>query len=252
MSRGDQLVNGRIRSEKFQANPGKNLSIDINGKSYLRIPIKTHLITSEDRIADICLHYAKELLREGDILFVSEKIVAITQGRAYHISTINASWFARVLSYFVYKSPYGIGLGKAITMELAIREAGLPRILFAALLSAITKPFGMRGVFYKVAGKNINAIDGPCAYTIAPYNEYAKLPPKDPSLVAKSIRSTVGNETVIIDANDLGSNVLGKSSGDLSDELSRQLFIDNPLGQSAEQTPLCIVRMDVNSPRQKR
>jgi asparagine synthase (glutamine-hydrolysing) len=45
----------------------------------------------------------------------------------------------------------------------------------------------------------------------------------------------------IIDANDIGVNVLGASKG-VDVELIKELFKDNPLGQTTEQTPLCIVR----------
>lgn len=140
------------------------------------------------------------------------------------------------------KSPHGIGLGSPWTMELAIRDAGATRILFAALCSAFTKPFGWRGVFYKVVGRNINAIDGPCSYTIAPYNEYAKLGPSNPDKVARDIKSKIKNDCVIIDANDLGVNVLGRSNEKTSNAFCAAVFKDNPLGQASEQTPICIVR----------
>ena len=111
-----------------------------------------------------------------------------------------------------------------------------------ALAAAITKPFGMRGVFYKVVGKNINAIDGPCAYTLPPYNEYATLGPAEPERVAKRVSREINCDVVIIDANDLGVAVLGKSNEHISDVFCKNVFQDNPLGQSTEQTPLCIVR----------
>lgn len=127
-------------------------------------------------------------------------------------------------------------------MELAIREAGAPRMLFAAFASAITKPFGIKGVFYRVVGCNINAIDGPCSYTLPPYNECAKLGPLKPNKVAREISDAIGNDVVIIDANDLGANVLGKSSKEITDDFCKKVFKDNPLGQTKEQTPLCIVK----------
>jgi len=142
---------------------------------------------------------------------------------------------------FVHKSPYGIGLGSPWTMELAIKEVGVLRIILGALAAAVTKPFGIKGVFYKVAGKNINAIDGSCDYTLPPYNQYAKLGPAEPEKVAKKLKLEINHDVVIIDANDLGVAVLGKSK-DISDEFCKNVFRDNPLGQSSEQTPLCIVR----------
>ncbi|MDP2655955.1 MAG: coenzyme F420-0:L-glutamate ligase [bacterium] len=223
-------------------NEGKQFEIDVSDQRYARYPVKTHVVTDKDDIVVIVKQYVVPHIQEGDMLFISERIVAISQGRAYPIKDIKPSALAKFLVKFVHKSPYGIGLGSPWTMELAVREAGAVRMLFAAFLSAITKPFGMRGVFYNVVGKNINAIDGPCSYTLPPYNEYAKLGPKDPDAVARKIKSAVGCEVVIIDANDLGVNVLGRSDKDISDAFCGGVFRDNPLGQSKEQTPLCIVR----------
>ncbi len=223
-------------------NAGKKLIIDVLGASYARLPIKTHVITDKDDIKEVCKKYATAHLRPGDMLFISERVVAISQGRAYPIAEIAPSWLAKLLVKFVHKSPHGIGLGSPWTMELALREAGAPRMLFAALASALTKPFGVRGVFYKVVGNNINAIDGPCDYTLPPFNHYAKLGPKDPDNVARELAKLLQHEVVIIDANDLGVAILGKSSPAITDDFCREVFRDNPLGQSSEQTPLCIVR----------
>lgn len=224
-------------------NSGKQLIIEIDNKKYARYPIRTHVISDKDDIVDVCLKHAFPYLEKNDLLFISEKIVAISQGRAFPIKDIKPSLLAKILVKFVHKSPYGIGLGSPWTMELAIRETGAPRILIAAFASAITKPFGIKGVFYKVVGNNINAIDGPCEYTLPPYNQYAKLGPKDPDKVALKIKQRINNDVVIIDANDLGVNVLGKSNKNIGNEFCEKVFKDNPLGQASEQTPLCIVRI---------
>jgi F420-0:gamma-glutamyl ligase-like protein len=223
-------------------NTGKQLTINVVGNAYARLPIKTHVITDKDDIKEVCTQYAKSHLIPGDLLFISERVVAISQGRAYPISEIVPSWLAKLLVKFVHKSPHGIGLGSPWTMELALREAGAPRMLFAAGASALTKPFGIRGVFYKVVGNNINAIDGPCDYTLPPFNHYAKLGPKNPDTVARDLAKLLEHEVVIIDANDLGVAILGKSTSSVTDDFCKEVFRDNPLGQSSEQTPLCIVR----------
>lgn len=228
--------------DELKSNPGKNLVIKINGASYSRLPIKTHLITQDDNISAVVAKYVQPQLQANDILFISERIIAITQGRAFPIQNIKPSGLAKILVKFVHKSPYGIGLGSIWTMELAIREAGACKIIFAAVISAITKIFGIKGLFYKIAGNNINAIDGPCDYTLPPYNKYAKLGPKDPEKVAQELSKQLGLEVVIIDANDLGVAILGKSFLEISDDFCKQVFRDNPLGQSNEQTPLCLVR----------
>lgn len=229
-------------THSFEPNPDKKLIIDLENGTWARLPIKTHIITKDDTIFEIVKRYANPHLLRNDILFISERIVAITQGRAFPIKDIKPSPLAKFLVQFVHKSPYGIGLGSPWTMELALKEAGIVRILLGVFAAALTKPFGIKGVFYNVVGKHINAIDGPCSYTLPPYNEYAKLGPAQPEKVAKDLQTKIHHDVVIIDANDLGVAVLGKSSKDISDIFCTNVFRDNPLGQSTEQTPLCIVR----------
>ena len=224
------------------ANAGKNLTIEVASATWLRLSIKTHVITKDDDITEVVKKYAAPHLQKGDILFISERIVAISQGRAYPIKDIHPSWLANLLVKFVHKSPYGIGLGSPWTMELAIREVGALRILIGAIAAVLTKPFGIKGVFYRVVGNNINAIDGPCDYTLPPYNDYAKLGPANPMQVAQDLAAVIGHNVIIIDANDLGAAVLGKSNQDIADEFCKAVFKDNPLGQSTQQTPICIVR----------
>jgi F420-0:gamma-glutamyl ligase-like protein len=226
----------------FQPNETKNLEITTDFGIYERYPIKTKVVMSGDNLFELLDTYAKEYIKPGDYLFMSEKIVAISQGRAFDIDDIKPSWWARTLSKFVYKSPYGIGLGSPWTMELAIREIGLPKILFASACSAVTKIFGIRGVFYRILGESARAIDGPCDCTIPPYNHYAKLAPARPNEVAKELSEHIGIPVVIIDANDLGVEILGRSSEEIKIDFCKQAFADNPLAQGHQQTPLCIVR----------
>jgi hypothetical protein len=175
-------------------NEGKQFPIETPNGTYLRLPIRTHIITDKDDMTDVVDRYAKPYIKTDDMLFISERVVAISQGRAYPIQDIHPSLLARILVRFVHKSPYGIGLGSPWTMELAVREAGAFRMLVASLASALTKPLGIRGVFYKVVGNNINAIDGPCSYTLPPYNGYAKLGPAEPDTVAKRLRDILHSE----------------------------------------------------------
>ena len=228
--------------QDLKPNRGKSLVIDTEFGAFARYPVKTHVVKSGDSLDEILLTYVGDNRREGDIIFMSEKIVAISQGRAFPIDTIKPRRLARILSKFVYKSPYGIGLGIPETMELAIRELGIFRILFAAFCSAITKPFGIRGVFYRICGEKARAIDGPCDCTIPPYNHYAKLAPDKPNKVAAHLAEVTGNGIVVIDANDLGVEVLGRSSEDIDITFCKQVFKDNPLDQGDQQTPIAIVR----------
>jgi F420-0:gamma-glutamyl ligase-like protein len=222
-------------------NVGKSVRRVVRGRDVARYPIRTHVVTAADALDALVDRYAQPQLQSGDLLAISERVVAITQGRAFPIRDIHPSRLARMLCRFVFKPSWGIGIGSPWTMELALREAGVMRILVGAVASAMTKPFGLRGVFYRVVGRNIAAIDGPTPYTLPPYNEYAKLPPKDPERVARTLSAHLGVPVAIIDANDIGVSVLGASAG-IDRAWIRDVFKDNPLGQTSEQTPLCIVR----------
>lgn len=227
---------------KLRVNRGKKLTVQAEGRTYARIPIRTHVITATDDICEVAKRYAAPLLRPCDMLVVSEKVVAITQQRAYPIAQITPSWLARVLYRFVHKSPHGIGLGSPHTMELAIREVGALRILAAAVVAGIAKLFGIRGVFYRICGASVAAIDGPCHYTLPPYDHYAILAPAKPDEAAQLLSESTGVPVAIIDANDLGAEVLGASEGFPELESLKEIIADNFLGQSCEQTPMGIIR----------
>jgi len=186
--------------------------------------------------------YTKNLLRKGDIVFIAEKIVAISQGRAYLAKNIKSTKIATFLSKHVYKNPAGIGLASPETMQLAIEETGLVRILFAAIIGFLFKVIGIRGVFYKIAGDQARGIDGPVAYAIPPYNKYASKAPKNPQKAAKSLSAVIKYPVAIIDANDLGIRVLGTSSKIINKKTLTKALKDNPLGQTNESTPMGILR----------
>lgn len=228
----------------FVVNDSKNEIIEVDGVNYRRLAIKTHVITDKDTIVGVCEQYAKPLIEENDILFITEKIVGCTQGRAIPIKDIKPRPLAKLLCKFVLKTPYGIGLAMPETMEMALRECGTMRILFAAFISAIGKLIGKRGWFYRIAGEKARAIDGPCDCTLPPYNECVSLAPAEPEAVAEDVSKALGGVGVIItDINDLGGNILGAYPASIDCDLMVRILKDNPLGQSHEQTPMGIIRV---------
>ena len=222
-------------------NEDRALHAALNGVVYARHPVRTHLVTSTDDAVEVLTRYLGTRSEDVRLVAVSERMVAITQGRSYPIKDIRPGRLARLLERHVTRPGYGIGLGSAETMELAIREVGAPRILLAAAASAVTKPFGVHGVFYRVAGPQAKAIDGPTSYTIPPYNQAATLGPRDPDGAARRLAAALEVPIAIIDANDAGCAVLGASPG-VDRRFVERLFADNPLGQAREQTPVCVVR----------
>jgi hypothetical protein len=224
-----------------EPNEGRELHATVDGVVYARHPVRTHLVTADDDAVEVATSYATPLDADVALVAVSERMVAITQGRSHPMSEIRPGRLARLLVRFVTRPGYGIGLGTPETMQLAIDEVGAPRILLAALVSGVTKPFGIHGLFYRIAGPQAGAIDGPTSYTIPPYNQAATLGPRDPNGAARALAAALDRPVAVIDANDAGCNVLGSSPG-LDRRLVTRLFADNPLGQSREQTPICVVR----------
>ena len=230
----------------FTPNEGKPLTVETKFGTYARYPVKTHVIMKEDVPEEVLDKYVTGHLKEGDSVFISEKIIAIMQGRAFPVDSIKPSRLAKFLCKFVYKPDYGIGIGSPVTMELCVREVGRVKIIFAAIIAGICKLFGKRGVFYNICGMKARAIDGPCDYTIPPYNTYAKMAPDKPHKVAERLSKHLSGQSkhdvFIVDANDIACTVLGKSHKDLPNEFGELIFADNPLDQSDQQTPIAIIR----------
>ncbi|WP_426325776.1 coenzyme F420-0:L-glutamate ligase [Microbacterium sp. E-13] len=227
-----------------EANAGKALTVQVEGSSFARIPIRTRVVMPGDDLDEFIRENAADVVREGDLLFVTEKIVAITQGRSYLVEDIKPRKLAFFLSKYVTRTPYGIGLGMPETMEMALRECGTIRILFAAAVSAVTKLFGRKGDFYRIAGDKARAIDGPTSGTIPPYNKAVVLGPERPREVAQHLKALLGGvpEVAVVDINDLGGNILGSTLDKAGEKRLVAILKDNPLGQGHQSTPLGVVR----------
>jgi F420-0:Gamma-glutamyl ligase len=231
----------------FAPNAGKSLDAVALGVRYVRLPVKTRLIQVGDNLEDLIDEYVSPHFTPGDILFVSEKVVCITQGRILHRDDVKTSWLARFLSGKVRNhvgTPQfrGLGHGTAPAMQLLIEEAGYPRVLLAAAVAAVTRPVGIKGAFYYLVGKQAKSIDCPMSWTIEEFKDYAKKAPHDPNGVARSLKQRFGAETVIVDANYRGAFSLGKSTASITEKFIRELLRDNPAGQDSEMTPFFIVR----------
>ena len=87
----------------------------------------------------------------------------------------------------------------------------------------------------------MRAIDGPTRGTIPPYDGHAKMGPAESRACRPRLAARLGVGVAIIDANDIGVNVLGVSSG-VDATLIESLLRDNPLGQGAQQTPVALLR----------
>lgn len=224
------------------ANKEKSPLITIYGHSFERIPVKTHILSPEDDMVEIIRKYALPLMKTGDILTISESPMAITQGRAIPVTEIKISLLARLLSRFVAKVPYGIGLRAPSSMQCAIEETGVIRILFAAAIGAAGKVLRRKGDFYRVAGMQAALVDAASTSPVPPYTETVIKGPKEPRKTAERLNQAIDYPVAIMDINDIGGSWMIGRGGMVSKHFIEMAMKDNPQGQADELTPLCIVR----------
>lgn len=225
------------------SNSGKNLIIEVDNKKWARYPIKTHFIKVSDNLENIISKYVLAKAKNGDIIVLCQKIVSITQGRVVYKKDLKIGFWAKFLSKFAKKTPYGFSVGNPLKMQLAINLAGLSWILFASLCAGVGKILGISGIFYKIAGHQINQIDGFYGETFLQYAEIGILGSKDSDKVCQKLKDRFGFSFVIADVNDLGRNIIGESQ-DLKnkEKLISEILKDNPATQSSCQTPIIIIR----------
>ncbi len=228
---------------EFVANPSKNVDIQVGDRTFLRHAIRTHFVSENESYIEIVKQYVSPIHEEGDIVSISEKIIAMCQNRVLDKKDIKLSFWAKFLSRFVNVTPAGESVGNPYKMQIAINNSGLFRILFAAVCAAIGKLLGIRGVFYKIAGNGVSGIDGFCRDAFEYYMDKGILNPDKPNDVCDEIKEKLGIECMIVDANDLGVEILGKSSSIryTEDELMGMIR-DNPAGQANQQTPMILIR----------
>ena len=218
--------------------------MDNNGTTKIHL-VKTHFITSNDNLENIIEKYV--LLRKpekSDIVVLCQKIVSITQGKIISRKDVKLGFWAKFLSKFVKKTPYGFSVGNPMKMQVAINLAGLPRILFACVCAMLGKILGIKGVFYKAAGHQISQIDGFYGEAFPEYNDMAMLgfSEKFGNNLCNTLKEKYNLSFAIADINDIGGNIIG-TSADIKDKakLILELLKDNPAGQSNQQTPIIIL-----------
>jgi hypothetical protein len=215
----------------------------VRGRTYQRAAVRTHLVHVKEPIVDVLQTYVAPVFQPGDFLVLSEKFVAITQGRVIHRSLVRPGLLARLLVKGVTKLKDDVGFSDPAKMQVAIMRAGWARMAFAMVVGGVTRLLGRHGDFYRVAGHRVSEIDGFNPHTVRPFNEFAMLGPEDPPRDAQAIEDATGWPVVIVDANNVNVEVLGGSGGvpvPLADV--RLAVLDNPLGQGEEQTPIVLMR----------
>jgi len=228
---------------ELQPNTGKKLIVEIGEEKWARYPVKTHFINEKDNLEEILKRYVFFYLKKGDIVCLGQKIISILQKKIIYKKDLKVGFWAKFLSKFAKKTPYGFSVGNPLKMQVAINLAGLPRIIFAGIIGIISKMFGVSGNFYRLAGHQISQIDGFYGKAFPQYSEMGILGPENCNKICDDLKEKYGFSFAIVDVNDLGGNVLGKSE-DLKgkEKFILEILKDNPAGQSNQQTPIIICR----------
>ena len=127
--------------EPLAPNAGKQLDVEVDGQTWARVPLQTELFARGDDLearvdrvrdrrcrrrrpstnspraranAGMCRQREDRRDQPGPLLL--------------HLGD-QSQQVGKVLSRFVVRTPHGLGLGTPWTMQLAIEEAGLPRIV---------------------------------------------------------------------------------------------------------------------------
>jgi len=203
--------------------------------------IRTHLITEKDDVAEVIRRYTDGVAEPGDLVCISESVVAITQGRAIPPERIKPGLLARTICRFAHPDA---SVSAPRSMQMAIKEVGALRILAAAAAGLAGKILGIRGLFFKVAGHAVAEIDD-SGGTMPPYDRAVILGPKDPDAVARRVWRRTGIWTLILDVNDKGAvDVLGSSFPlkHEQEESLKRLLRKNPFGNDDQKTPLVVIK----------
>lgn len=232
---------------KTEPNAHRELYSTVNGIQYARYPVETPIVNIGDDLYKFIETYAVPYYQPGDIFCISSKIISIANKYVVHISEIKISPLAKLIVKFVKKWPNDYGYSLPQKMQVAINKVGYPRMILALIVGTFMKLIGKPGYFYRVAGHNINAIDGFIPTAMKPFNEYAFLPPENGDGIADEIAKKFNMDTLIVDGNNIDNNIMGASENVRNNFAKKDLMEilkGNPQGQDDDGniTPIIIVR----------
>ena len=215
-----------------------------DGRQYDRFAIQTHFVKVGESQRKLVETYVRPLYKPGDVLSFGAKVMCMCVKSVKTRDQVRPGFWANFLWRFAGINHTGVGMHEPYKLQLVIDLVGLPRVLLAVVCSALTKPFGIKGVFYRVCGKGVGGIDG--FYTRSSfelYHQLALINPENAGELCEELSQETGIPVVLMDANDLQRDQLGKSSNTLlSDEQLQDAMADNPSGQGDELTPFILIR----------
>lgn len=204
-----------------------------------RVVVPTPWLDTGDDVVRTVSDATADLRNDAAFVAVTEKVVALAAGLAVDATTIRVGRLARFLAGRVRPRGNSLALSVPEKMQWVVDEVGVARICLAAFASAVTRPFGYDGAFYRIAGENARSVDG----VRGAYPDTI-LPPLSPELARRwcdRFEATLGVPVAIIDLNDRGGSVRMTSPA-LDRRLVADVMSDNPLGSGRRSTPVAVIR----------
>ncbi|KGG12378.1 MULTISPECIES: hypothetical protein [Prochlorococcus] len=201
-------------------------------------PIKTHILGLLDDPIDILNRYTSNLTNPGDLIIIGETPLAIMQGRYFLPEMLETGLLSKILCRAFHPTS---SLATACGMQTLINDVGPTRVIAAWFIGAVFKLANIKGIFYRLAGKQARLIDD-ITGTTPPYDQTIVLGPNNPENFCRKATEALGLDVSVVDVNDLGKvKVLATSNPRLVPFL-KHVLTSNPAGNGDEKTPLLILR----------
>ena len=113
-----------------------------DGRRYQRYAIKTHFVQPGEDQAELVRRYVLPLYQPGDCLSFTAKVMGMCTNNVRTLEDTHPGFWAKTLAPFAGHNSTGIGMHQPYKMQLVIEICGLPRVLFAAAVSAVSTAMG--------------------------------------------------------------------------------------------------------------
>ncbi len=203
-------------------------------------PIKTHILGRLDDPIEILKSYMPIKCLPTDILTIGESPLAIMQGRYIDYRNVNTNLISRIICKGFNPTS---SLATASGMQTLINISGPTRVIISWLIGGIFKFFGVRGMFYRLAGEQARLIDD-ITGTTPPYDKSIVLGPKDTQIFCIKAAKILNINVAVVDVNDLGRVKILSTNNVNNSEIIKRALTTNPAGNANQQTPLVLIRSD--------
>tara|TARA_B100000965_G_scaffold386649_1_gene389127 strand:- start:2174 stop:3337 length:1164 start_codon:yes stop_codon:yes gene_type:complete len=203
-------------------------------------PIKTHILGTLDDPINILKSYIPQNFLPTDILTIGESPLAIMQGKYLDYRSVNVSLVARIVCKGFHPTS---SLATASGMQTLINISGPSRVIISFLIGGFCKSFGIKGVFYRLAGEQARLIDD-ITGTTPPYDKSIVLGPKDHHSFCLKASKELQVNVAVVDVNDLGKVKILSTNNVNNTEIIKKALSSNPAGNANQQTPIVLIRTE--------